>query len=255
MDGVDLRERPTLLKVAGVTKRYGSVTALDGVSLTVEQGEFVCLLGPNGAGKSTLFQILSGLFSADSGQVVVLDRDMKVAPVAALSRIGIVFQQPTLDIELSVMGNLLFHARLHGLPNDFARPRIAEELARVGLSDQANVRAGALSGGNRRRVELARAVLHEPALLLMDEPTVGLDPASRADILAHVRSLCRERDVGVLWSTHLIDEAEGADRIVLLHRGRVLRNSSPREMAEGAESLSAAFLAITGERTDAPAAA
>jgi len=236
-----------VLSVHEVRKSYGRTRALDGVSLEVACGEFVALLGPNGAGKSTLFQLLSGLFVADSGQVAVLGHDIRHDATAALGGIGIVFQQPTLDLDLSVRANLRFNARLHGLPAARARQRIEEEMARLALAESADVPARTLSGGNRRRVELARALVHEPAVLLMDEATVGLDPASRRQLLDYVLGLTRGRGVGVLWATHLVDEAEDADRVVVLHRGRILAEGAPAELAAraGTPGLAAAFLAMT----------
>src|ERR1700692_194614 len=186
---------PALL-LDNVVKTYGAIRALDGVSFRAHAGEFIALLGPNGAGKSTLFQLLSGLFTADSGRIEVMGYDMSRDPVPALAGLGIVFQQPTLDLELSVTANLLFHAGLHGMPRSVATRRIGEELAQVGLTERAHDKTAQLSGGNRRRVELARALLHEPRLLLMDEPTVGLDPASRSDLLKQLLIMRRERQGG-----------------------------------------------------------
>src|SRR5271155_5958804 len=176
-----------------VVKTYGAIRAVDGVGFTASAGEFIALLGPNGAGKSTLFQLLSGLFVPDSGRSEVMGHDMTRKPVPALARLGIVFQQPTLDLELSVTSNLLFHAGLHGIPRGVAKARIEKELMRLGLADRAPDKTATLSGGNRRRVELARALLHEPRVLLMDEPTVGLDPASRSDLLKLILAMRRER--------------------------------------------------------------
>src|SRR5215472_3918913 len=231
-----------------VVKTYGSIRAVDGVSLAVRPGEFIALLGPNGAGKTTLFQLLSGLFAADSGRIVVMGHDMSRDPVPALAELGIVFQQPTLDLELSVTANLMFHAGLHGMAGAVAKPRIERELARLGLKDRAHDKAAKLSGGNRRRVELARALLHEPRVLLMDEPTVGLDPASRSDLLKLLLAMRSERQVAVLWATHLCDEVPDADRVIVLHRGKVLADTTPRDLIQsaGAATIEEAFLTMTG---------
>jgi len=236
------------LLLDNVVKTYGATRALDGVSLRAMAGDFVALLGPNGAGKTTLFQLLSGLFVPDSGRIVVMGHDMRRDPVPALAQLGIVFQQPTLDLELTVMGNLLFHAGLHGIPRATAKTRIEKELARLGLADDAHRKTAQLSGGNRRRVELARALLHEPRLLLMDEPTVGLDPASRSDLLKLILELRVERSVAVLWATHLCDEVTDADRVVVLHRGKVLADTTPAGLVAnvGATTVEQAFLKLTG---------
>ncbi len=241
--GADL---PALL-IDDVIKNYGPLRALDGVSFKVRAGEFVALLGPNGAGKSTLFQLLSGLFVPDSGRIAVVGHDMSRDPVPALAQLGIVFQQPTLDLELTVTANLLFHAGLHGMPHASAQARIDGELARLGLKDNANDKAAKLSGGNRRRVELARALMHDPRVLLMDEPTVGLDPASRSDLLKLLLSMRTERRVAVLWATHLCDEVADADRVVVLHRGKVLTDTPPAALvhATGTATIEEAFLKLT----------
>ena len=236
------------LEVRGLRKSYGPLKALDEVDLAVAGGEFVGLLGPNGAGKTTLFQILSGLFVADGGSVHVLGHDIRYSATEALAGIGVVFQQPTLDLDLSVLANLRFSARMHGMPGARRRERIEAELERLGLDERADAPARTLSGGNRRRVELARALVHEPSVLLMDEATVGLDPASRRQLLDYVLELRRERSVGVLWATHLVDEVERADRVIILHRGRVLDAGAPSEVVAraGAPSIAEAFLAMTG---------
>ncbi len=237
-----------ILSLFGVSKSYGSLKALDAVDLEVASGEFVGLLGPNGAGKSTLFQILSGLFVADAGEVRALGYDLRRQPVKALAKIGTVFQQPTLDLDLSARANLRFGALLHGMPARRRLDRIEAEIHRLGLGEQADIPVRNLSGGNRRRVELARALVHEPQVLLMDEATVGLDPASRRGLLEDVRALCAERGVGVLWATHLVDEVERAHKVVILHRGRVLIEGPPRRIANhaGAANIDEAFMAMTG---------
>ncbi len=238
---------PALL-LDNVVKTYGAIRAVDGVSLQASAGEFIALLGPNGAGKSTLFQLLSGLFVADSGRIAIMGHDMRRDPVPALAMLGIVFQQPTLDLELTVTGNLLFHAGLHGIPRAVAKARIEKELARLGLAERAHDKAAQLSGGNRRRVELARALLHQPRVLLMDEPTVGLDPASRSDLLKLILALRAERSVAVLWATHLCDEVPNADRVIVLHHGKVLADTTPAGLAAraGAATIEQAFLKMTG---------
>ncbi len=241
---------PALL-LEEVVKTYSAIRAIDGVSLKASAGEFIALLGPNGAGKTTLFQLLSGLFVPDAGRIEIMGHDMRRDPVPALALLGIVFQQPTLDLELSVTGNLLFHAGLHGIPRSVAKARIGHELTRLGLAERAHDKAAQLSGGNRRRVELARALLHEPRVLLMDEATVGLDPASRSDLLKLMLSLRAERSVAVLWATHLCDEVPDADRLVVLHRGKVLADTTPAQFVAdaGAATIEQAFLAVTGAST------
>ena len=238
-----------MLTVEGASKSYGPLKALDDVSLGVDAGEFVALLGPNGAGKTTLFQLLTGLFVADGGRIVIGGYDIRAKPVAALARLGIVFQQATLDLDLTVEANLRFHARLHGMHRGDASERIAQELERLGLTEQASEACRTLSGGNRRKVELARALLSNPDLLLMDEPTVGLDPASRKLLLDYVHSLCDGGGLGVLWATHLVDEAERASRVLILHRGKLMTDGTPAALVEqsGEANLADAFLKLTGK--------
>ena len=246
MDQRSASAAPALL-IERVCKAYGAIRAVDGVSLTAQPGDFIALLGPTGAGKTTLFQLLSGLFVADSGRIEVMGHDMGRDAVPALAHIGIVFQQPTLDLELSVTGNLLFHAGLHGIRRDVAKARIDQELARLGLLDRAHHKTAQLSGGNRRRVELARALLHQPRLLLMDEATVGLDPASRADLIKLMLTMRTERSVAVLWATHLCDEVPDADRVVVLHQGKVVADTTPQRLVAdaGAATIEEAFLSMT----------
>jgi ABC-2 type transport system ATP-binding protein len=246
-----------VLACRDVSKRYGRTTALDGVSLAVDAGEMVALLGPNGAGKTTLFQLLTGLFVADSGSVEVLGADMRQDPVRALAQLGVVFQQPALDLNLTVRASLRFHADLHGLPWAVSRPRIDALLERFGLADVAQRPGRELSGGNRRKVELLRALLHEPRLLLMDEATVGLDPASRAQLLEEVLRARAERGLGVLWATHLVDEAERAQRVIVLHKGKVRWDGSGAALcaAQGTGTLQEAFLQLTRGERDARAPA
>lgn len=236
-----------LLDIRSLVKRYGSRAALDGVTLSLPEACFAVLLGPNGAGKSTLFQVLTGLFSADAGEAFVAGHSMRNDPVRALAHIGVVFQQMSLDLDLSVERNLRFHADLHGLARALARERIAAGCAAAGLTNDLARPVRELSGGNRRKVELVRALLHLPQLLLMDEPTVGLDPKSRRDLRASVAADVRARGSSVLWATHLVEEADSADRVIVLHKGRILADGLPPEVATGlgGGSLEEAFIGAT----------
>lgn len=242
-----------MLSVSGLTKRYGERAALQSLSLALRPGEFTALLGPNGAGKSTLFQVLTGLFAADEGEVEVAGHSLRHDAPAALRHIGVVFQQIALDLDLSVKRNLLFQADLQGLPRGLANERIAQRCERLGIAADLDRKVRELSGGNRRKVELVRASLHQPEVLLMDEATVGLDPKSRKDLLAAIGEDVRTRGVTVLWATHLVEEAEQADRVLVLHKGQLLADGTPAEVtaALGQPTLEQGFIA----RTSAPAAA
>lgn len=235
------------LTVDGVSHAYGARKALDNVSLTVPQGQFTALVGLNGAGKTTLLSLVTRLFDTKAGTISVLGHRIDRDPGQALRRLGVVFQARTLDLDLSVRDNLLFHAALHGIGGAAARRATASVLQDVGLADRARDKARNLSGGQMRRVEIARALMHQPALLVLDEPTVGLDIASKQAIVAHVRGLVRDRGVGVLWTTHLLDEVEPADQIAILHQGRMLASGIVADVvaASGHPTLRAAFQGMT----------
>jgi ABC-2 type transport system ATP-binding protein len=236
------------LGVEHVSHAFGARRVLDDVSLSVGQGRFCALLGLNGAGKSTLFSLITRLYHNRTGAIRILGHDIRRQPAEALRRLGVVFQNRTLDLELSISQNLSYHAALHGIPARLGRERAEAELERAGLSARASEKVRNLSGGQMRRVEIARALLHKPRLLLLDEATVGLDIAARADILARVRELASGEGIGVLWATHLIDEIGPQDDVVILHKGRVLQAGSVAKVlaATGAGDLSAAFSALTG---------
>ena len=236
------------LSIQGLSHSYGARKALDAVSFNVAPGSFTVLLGLNGAGKSTLFSLVTRLYAAHEGEIDIFGANVMRQPGAALRRLGVVFQARTLDLELSVMQNLIYHAALHGIGPMEARRRGSIALARAGLADRANDKARALSGGQMRRIEIARALLHDPKLLLLDEPTVGLDIKARADLLAHVRHLVREEQLGVLWTTHLIDEIGDDDPVVILHRGKVLATGRAADIVAryGASNIGDAFTRITG---------
>ncbi len=236
-----------MLSIRGLTKRYGERTALDKLSLEIAPGSFTVLLGPNGAGKSTLFQVLTGLFAADEGEVTVAGFSHRSEPAAALRSLGVVFQQMSLDLDLSIRRNLSLQADLHGLPRKVAAERIVEGCRRLNVDGDLDRKVRELSGGNRRKVELVRASLHRPKVLLMDEATVGLDPKSRRDLLAALHEDVATRGCSVLWATHWVEEAEQADRVVVLHKGKLLADGSREEVtrALGEPSLEQGFIART----------
>ncbi|WP_431034429.1 ABC transporter ATP-binding protein [Streptomyces sp. P6-2-1] len=216
--------------------RYGSVPAVDGVSLSSPPGRVTALLGPNGAGKSTLLGVLSTVVRPDAGRVRVFGHDVRRAPMAARRRLGLVFQERTLDKELSVERNLWFHARLFGMRRADARARITLLLGLFGLVERRGQPVEQLSGGLARRVEMARALLHRPGLLILDEPTNGLDPVVRASVWADLLRLRDELGVTVLFATHYMDEAEFADEIVILQEGRIVQQGSVARLKSGLES-------------------
>jgi ABC-2 type transport system ATP-binding protein len=220
-----------MLLIQNLSKHYGQHEALRNVCLKIAPGEFCALLGPNGAGKSTLFQILCGLFSPTNGTVEIDQINLKATPAKALAKIGVVFQQQSLDLDLSVARNLQFHADLHGLTASTARQRIEDGLQSLGMAAEKNRLIRELSGGTRRKVELARALLHRPRMLLMDEATVGLDPKSRRDLLHTVWGQVKHHGCSVLWATHWVEEASQASRMIVLHRGQIIADGTPAQIA------------------------
>lgn len=236
------------LDVAGVSHSYGSRKALDDVSFQVGQGQFCVLLGPNGAGKSTLFSLVTRLFAMRHGAITIFGHDVSRQSGEALRRMGVVFQARTLDLDLTVAQNLVYHAALHGIGRAQTKTLTASVLARVGMADRAADKARDLSGGQMRRVEIARALLHAPRLLLLDEPTVGLDMQARTDILAYVRRLVQDDQIGVLWTTHLLDEINLDDRVIVMHKGKVLDQGLARDIIarHGARDIKDAFAKMTG---------
>ncbi len=232
------------LSVRDVSYSFGARTALDAVSFDLAAGRFAALLGPNGAGKSTLFALLTRLLVTRHGQIFVAGFDVRANPRAALARIGVVFQQPTLDLDMTVARNLSYFAALQGLSGRAAQVSIDAALDRLDMRERAGEVVRALNGGHRRRMEIARALVHGPEVLLLDEPTVGLDAASRRAITAHVHDLAGD-GLTVLWATHLVDEIRPGDDVIVLHRGHVLAHSPAHEIARGGD-LGDAFIAMTG---------
>ena len=223
----------TAIRVHHLVHRYGDRTALACIDLEVARGEIFALLGPNGGGKTTLFRILSTLLIPSEGEADLLGHDVRRDPAGARQVLGVLFQSPSLDVQLTVTENLWHQGHLFGLRGAALRRRIDEMLRRVGLDDRAGERVHRLSGGLRRRAELAKAMLHSPRILLLDEPSTGLDPGARRDLRDQLRRLRDEQGVTVLMTTHLMEEADAADRIAILDRGHVVAEGRPEELRRG----------------------
>jgi ABC-2 type transport system ATP-binding protein len=238
---------PVALSIEGVSYSYGPRQALADVTFAIAPGTFAVLLGLNGAGKSTLFSLITRLYGTPRGRIRIFGHDVARTPGDALRLIGVVFQPRTLDLDLSVMQNLVYHAALHGIGRRQAHRRARDVLGQIALLDRAGDKVRNLSGGQMRRVEIARALLHQPRLLVLDEPTVGLDVQSRADILDHVRRLVAHEGVCVLWATHLIDEVAATDTVVVLHHGHVLAHGPVANVvsAAGTSDIRDAFARLT----------
>ncbi|HET7882037.1 MAG TPA: ABC transporter ATP-binding protein [Acetobacteraceae bacterium] len=246
---------PYAIEIHELAKRYGRTVALDGISIDVRQRELFALLGPNGAGKTTLLHILCSLLPPDSGSVRIAGIDVTAQPASSRRTIGVVFQEPSLDDRLTVYENLNFHGLVYGVPHRLRQQRIAEMLALVELADWRERLVRSLSSGMKRRVELARALIHDSSILFLDEPTVGLDAQSRERIWQYIARLRSERDLTVLVTTHYIEEVEACDRVCVIDRGRILAldapaalkaahgqqllRVTPREEATGAEIVAA----------------
>ena len=214
----------TALQIKNVSHKFGEFKALKNVSIKIDSGDFTVLLGLNGAGKTTLYSLITRLYNNNSGSIKIHNFDVREESSDALKNIGVVFQQPTLDLDLSVEENLHYHSSLHGLSFADAKERIEEEIRRIDLTEKLKNKVRSLSGGQRRRVEIARSLLHKPKLLLLDEPTVGLDIGSRQMILKHVKSLCKKGELAVLWATHLIDEIDKGEKVVIINKGEIVES-------------------------------
>ena len=231
------------LRVQNLSFAYGPKQALDAVAFDLPAGTFCALLGPNGAGKSTLVSLLTRLLVAPKGEIAIAGHSLRSEASQALAALGVVFQQPTLDLDLTVRQNLAYFAALHALPRSEIPDRIDTALTRLDMSERAGERVRSLNGGHRRRTELARALLHDPQVLLLDEPTVGLDAASRAAITGHVHDLA-EQGLTVLWTTHLTDEVRDSDHLLVLHQGKILANGRAGDI-RGETALPDWFLSQT----------
>jgi ABC-2 type transport system ATP-binding protein len=221
-----------VISVENIVHRYDRRTALDGVSFEVRRAELFGLLGPNGSGKTTLFRILSTLMVPSSGRAVILGSDVATDPSALRRKIGVVFQAQSIDRKLTAAENLWHQGHLYGLHGPALKSRMAEMLARVGLADRAQEKAETFSGGMQRRLELAKGLLHRPAVLLLDEPTTGLDPGARRDLWQYLAILRDQEQVTVIVTTHLMEEAERCDRLAILSEGKLVALGTPAELKQ-----------------------
>ncbi len=233
-----IKQNQAALAIDKLGFSYSGKKALDDVSFAVNKSECTILLGPNGAGKSTLFSLITRLYDSRHGTIHLCGFDIKKDTSQALAKLGVVFQQTTLDLDLTVMQNLRYHTALHGMSRKLASQRIQEELERLNMYDRRFEKARQLNGGHRRRVEIARALLHQPSLLLLDEPTVGLDVPSRQGIVEHVHKLSSDHDLAVLWATHLIDEIYPEDQLIILHKGKVKVNGTIHDVLKKSKTAS-----------------
>jgi ABC-2 type transport system ATP-binding protein len=217
----------TAIRLAGLTKTFAEVEAVRGIDLEVPAGETFGFLGPNGAGKSTTISMLCTLISPTSGSCEVAGYDVSSHKDAVRQRIGLVFQDPTLDTYLSAEANLRLHAELYGVPKSIVVERSRAMLEMVGLWERRKSKVGTFSGGMKRRLEIARGLLHFPAVLFLDEPTVGLDPQTRRSIWAYIRQLKEAEGTTIFMTTHYMDEAEFCDRIAIIDHGQIVALGTP----------------------------
>jgi ABC-2 type transport system ATP-binding protein len=220
-----------VIETRGLTKRFGALAAVDGVDLSVREGEVLALLGPNGAGKTTFISMLCTLVKPTSGTARVAGHDIVAEGLAVRRNIGIVFQEPSVDDLLTGRENLQLHSMLYGVPRREIAGRIDRMLGMVGLKERADDRVRAYSGGMRRRLEIARGLIHEPRILFLDEPTLGLDPASRQAVWGYIRDLRRRAGTTIILTTHYMEEADSlSERVAIIDRGRIVELGTPEEL-------------------------
>jgi len=221
--------QPAVIHVENLRHQYDTRVALDGVSFDVRAGEIFGLLGPNGSGKTTMFHILSTLMLPSGGRALICGLDVATQPNRIRREIGVVFQAPSIDIKLTAEENLRHMGHLYGLRGAALNPRVKEMLGRVALADRANDYAETFSGGMQRRLEIAKGLLHQPSVLLLDEPTTGLDPGARRDLWQYLSTL-RDQGITIIVTTHLMEEAERCDRLAILSAGRLVALGTPTEL-------------------------
>ncbi len=235
------------LQIADLSFSYGKKQVLHKLSFEVEKGQCCILLGPNGAGKSTLFSLITRLYAHRQGTIQLAGFDIHKQALRALAKLGVVFQQTTLDLDLTVQQNLRYHAALQGMSRKKADLAITEQLERLNMYERRSEVVRQLNGGHRRRVEIARALMHKPSVLLLDEPTVGLDVPSRQAIVEHVHQLSQDNHLAVLWATHLMDEIHATDKVIVIHQGELKAQGQMAELIQQtqAENINDAFFKLT----------
>jgi len=233
------------IEISEVSHNFGQKRVLDQITLLIKKGTFCALLGPNGAGKSTLFSALTRLLIPTQGTINIHGNDIHKSPRPALSNIGVVFQQQTMDLDLTVFQNLRYFGKLQGMSGKDLNQRIDQVLTLLNMAERSHEVVRTLNGGHRRRAEIARSLIHDPKVLLLDEATVGLDPETRKSITDDMHKIAQTKSKTVLWATHLCDEVGDDDQLVILHNGKILRNGQAHEIANGGNLLDV-FLSLTG---------
>ena len=233
------------IEISEVGHNFGQKRVLDQITLSIKKGTFCALLGPNGAGKSTLFSALTRLLIPAQGAIKIHGNDIHKNPRPALSNIGVVFQQQTMDLDLTVFQNLRYFGKLQGMSGRDLNQRIDQVLTLLNMAERSHEVVRTLNGGHRRRAEIARSLIHDPKVLLLDEATVGLDPETRKSITDDMHKIAQTEGKTILWATHLCDEVGDDDQLVILHNGKILRNDRAHEIANGGNLLNV-FLSLTG---------
>ena len=234
------------IEISEISHNFGQKRVLDQINLSIKKGTFCALLGPNGAGKSTLFSALTRLLIPTQGVIKIHGNDIHKSPRPALSNIGVVFQQQTMDLDLTVFQNLRYFGKLQGMSGKDLNQRIDQVLTLLNMAERSHEVVRTLNGGHRRRAEIARSLIHDPKVLLLDEATVGLDPETRKSITDDMHKIAQTEGKTILWATHLCDEVGDDDQLVILHNGKILRNGQAHEIANGGNLLNV-FLSLTGK--------
>lgn len=241
----------TLLSIKNISYSYSEKEVLKNISMDINEGEFFVLLGLNGAGKSTLFSLITRLLSIQAGEIFINSYNLKNYK-KALKNIGIVFQEATLDLDLTIKQNLFFYACIQGVNFKLAFLKIQDELKALDLEDKLDMKIRDLNQGHRRRVEIVRALINDPKILLLDEATVGLDVKSRFDILDFIRDMVNKRNICVLWITHLFDEVKDNDKVALMKNGQIIENCLLKDMLKKHDknSLNEVFSYLTQDQKE-----